>query len=314
MGTPEFAVESLRRLVEGGYNVVGVVTMPDKPMGRHGSVLQASPVKQYAESKGLKVLQPVRLKDEGFVEELRSLRADLQIVVAFRMLPEVVWSMPPLGTFNLHASLLPQYRGAAPINCAVINGDTETGITTFFLQHEIDTGQIIQQVRVPIADTDNVGIVHDKLMMLGGQLVVETVDNILSGTVKAIPQEQFMKENEELRPAPKIFKDTCRMDWSKPLKQVYDFVRGLSPYPAAWTELVQPDGHRLVLKIYEAVKVPAMHALPHGSVHTDGKTFFHVAVEGGYLSLLTLQLAGKKRMGVADFLRGYRLADTYHVE
>ena len=314
MGTPEFAVESLRRLVEGGYNVVGVVTMPDKPMGRHGSVLQASPVKQYAESKGLKVLQPVRLKDEGFVEELRSLRADLQIVVAFRMLPEVVWSMPPLGTFNLHASLLPQYRGAAPINWAVINGDTETGITTFFLQHEIDTGQIIQQVRVPIADTDNVGIVHDKLMMLGGQLVVETVDNILSGTVKAIPQEQFMKENEELRPAPKIFKDTCRMDWSKPLKQVYDFVRGLSPYPAAWTELVQPDGHRLVLKIYEAVKVPAMHALPHGSVHTDGETFFHVAVEGGYLSLLTLQLAGKKRMGVADFLRGYRLADTYHVE
>lgn len=314
MGTPEFAVESLRRLVEGGYNVVGVVTMPDKPMGRHGSVLQASPVKQYAESKGLKVLQPVRLKDEGFVEELRSLRADLQIVVAFRMLPEVVWSMPPLGTFNLHASLLPQYRGAAPINWAVINGDTETGITTFFLQHEIDTGQIIQQVRVPIADTDNVGIVHDKLMMLGGQLVVETVDNILSGTVKAIPQEQFMKENEELRPAPKIFKDTCRMDWSKPLKQVYDFVRGLSPYPAAWTELVQPEGHRLVLKIYEAVKVPAMHALPHGSVHTDGKTFFHVAVEGGYLSLLTLQLAGKKRMGVADFLRGYRLADTYHVE
>ena len=314
MGTPEFAVESLRRLVEGGYNVVGVVTMPDKPMGRHGSVLQASPVKQYAESKGLKVLQPVRLKDEGFVEELRSLRADLQIVVAFRMLPEVVWSMPPLGTFNLHASLLPQYRGAAPINWAVINGDTETGITTFFLQHEIDTGQIIQQVRVPIADMDNVGIVHDKLMMLGGQLVVETVDNILSGTVKAIPQEQFMKENEELRPAPKIFKDTCRMDWSKPLKQVYDFVRGLSPYPAAWTELVQPDGHRLVLKIYEAVKVPAMHALPHGSVHTDGKTFFHVAVEGGYLSLLTLQLAGKKRMGVADFLRGYRLADTYHVE
>jgi len=311
MGTPEFAVESLRRLVEGGYNVVGVVTMPDKPMGRHGSVLQASPVKQYAESKGLKVLQPVRLKDEGFVEELRSLRADLQIVVAFRMLPEVVWSMPPLGT---HASLLPQYRGAAPINWAVINGDTETGITTFFLQHEIDTGQIIQQVRVPIADTDNVGIVHDKLMMLGGQLVVETVDNILSGTVKAIPQEQFMKENEELRPAPKIFKDTCRMDWSKPLKQVYDFVRGLSPYPAAWTELVQPDGHCLVLKIYEAVKVPAMHALPHGSVHTDGKTFFHVAVEGGYLSLLTLQLAGKKRMGVADFLRGYRLADTYHVE
>lgn len=314
MGTPEFAVESLRRLVEGGYHVVGVVTMPDKPMGRHGSVLQASPVKQYAESQGLRVLQPVRLKDESFVEELRSLRADLQIVVAFRMLPEVVWSMPPMGTFNLHASLLPQYRGAAPINWAVINGDTETGITTFFLRHEIDTGEIIQQVRVPIADTDNVGMVHDKLMTLGGQLVVETVDNILAGTVNPIPQERLMQGNEPLRPAPKIFKDTCRMDWSKALKQAYDFVRGLSPYPAAWTELVQPDGHRLILKVYEAAKVPAEHALPSGSVRTDGKSFFHVAVEDGFLSLLTVQLAGKKRMGVADFLRGYRLTDEHHVE
>ncbi len=314
MGTPEFAVESLRRLVEGGYNVVGVVTMPDKPMGRHGSILQASPVKQYAELQGLKVLQPVRLKDEAFVEELRSLQADLQIVVAFRMLPEVVWNMPHLGTFNLHASLLPQYRGAAPINWAVINGDTETGITTFFLQHEIDTGEIIQQVHVPIADTDNVGIVHDKLMALGGQLVVETVDSILAGTVKSIPQEQLMQENKPLRSAPKIFKDTCRMNWSKPLKQTYDFVRGLSPYPAAWTELVQPDERCLVLKIYEAEKVPASHALPCGSVQTDGKSFFHVAVEGGFLSLQTVQLAGKKRMGVADFLRGYRLTNEHHVK
>ena len=189
MGTPDFAVESLRRLVEGGYNIVGVITMPDKPMGRHGSVLQASPVKQYAVSQGLKVLQPEKLKDEAFVNELRALQADLQIVVAFRMLPEVVWNMPKLGTFNLHASLLPQYRGAAPINWAVINGDTETGITTFFLQHEIDTGAIIQQVRVPIADTDNVEVVHDKLMVLGGDLVIETVEAILAGTVKAIPQE-----------------------------------------------------------------------------------------------------------------------------
>ena len=215
MGTPEFAVESLKRLVEGGYNVVAVITMPDKPMGRHGSVLQASPVKQYAVSQGLKVLQPEKLKDEAFVEELRALNADLQIVVAFRMLPEVVWNMPPMGTFNLHASLLPQYRGAAPINWAVMNGDTETGITTFFLKHEIDTGEVIQQVKVPIADTDNVEIVYDKLMMLGGDLVLETVDAILAGTVKSIPQEEMFASETELRPAPKIFKETCRIDWNK---------------------------------------------------------------------------------------------------
>ena len=314
MGTPDFAVESLRCLVEGGYNVVGVVTMPDKPMGRHGSVLQPSPVKVYAQEHGLNILQPERLKDEAFVEALRALKADLQIVVAFRMLPEVVWSMPPMGTFNLHASLLPQYRGAAPINWAVINGDKETGITTFFLKHEIDTGEIIQQVRVPIEETDNVGMVHDKLMMLGGKLVVETVDAILAGTVKTIPQEELTTSGEALRPAPKIFKDTCRIDWNRSLKAVYDFVRGLSPHPAAWTELEQPDGKRLVLKVYEAAKVPATHSLPAGSVHTDGKTYFQVAVEGGYLDLRTLQLAGKKRMGVADFLRGYKLTDEHRMD
>ena len=236
MGTPEFAVESLKRLVEGGYQVVGVITMPDKPMGRHGSVLQPSPVKEYAVSQGLKVLQPEKLKDEAFLDELRALKADLQIVVAFRMLPEVVWNMPRLGTFNLHASLLPQYRGAAPINWAVINGDTETGITTFFLKHEIDTGEIIDQVKVPIADTDNVGIVYDRLMLLGGDLVVKTVDAILAGNVKTTPQEELAKV-DELRPAPKIFKDTCRIDWTKGVKPVYDFIRGLSPYAAAWTEL-----------------------------------------------------------------------------
>ena len=220
MGTPEFAVESLKCLVEGGYNIVGVVTMPDKPMGRHQDVLQPSAVKQYAVEQGLKVLQPVNLKDESFIEELRSLQADLQIVVAFRMLPEVVWNMPPMGTFNLHASLLPQYRGAAPINWAVMNGDTETGITTFFLQHEIDTGEVIQQVRIPIADTDNVGIVHDKLMALGGKLVTETVDNILIGNIRPIPQEKMMT-SEPLRPAPKIFKDTCKINWDQPVKKVY---------------------------------------------------------------------------------------------
>ena len=309
MGTPEFAVESLKRLVEGGYNVVAVITMPDKPMGRHGSVLQASPVKQYAVSQGLKVLQPEKLKDEAFVEELRSLQADLQIVVAFRMLPEVVWNMPPMGTFNLHASLLPQYRGAAPINWAVMNGDTETGITTFFLKHEIDTGEVIQQVKVPIADTDNVEVVYDKLMMLGGDLVLETVDAIINGTVKSIPQEEMFASEAELRPAPKIFKETCRIDWNKGVKGVYDHVRGLSPYPAAWTELCAEEGKPQVLKIYETEKVFAEHHLPVGMVDTDQKTYFRIAVKDGFVNLLSLQLAGKKRMEVGDFLRGYR-----HVE
>lgn len=308
MGTPEFAVESLRRLVEGGYNVVAVITMPDKPMGRHGSILQPSPVKQYAVSQGLKVLQPEKLKDEGFVEELRSLKADLQIVVAFRMLPEVVWNMPRLGTFNLHASLLPQYRGAAPINWAVINGDTETGITTFFLKHEIDTGEIIDQVRVPIADTDNVEMVYDRLMLLGGDLVVNTVDSILAGTVKTIPQEELVKA-EELRPAPKIFKETCRIDWNMGVKKVYDFVRGLSPYPAAWTELCQGEEKPVMLKIYETSKEFCVHSHVPGAIVTDKKSYFKIASSDGYVNILSLQLAGKKRMSVPDFLRGYRHSD-----
>lgn len=313
MGTPEFAVESLKRLVEGGYQVVGVITMPDKPMGRHGSVLQPSPVKQYAVSQGLKVLQPEKLKDENFLTELRDLKADLQIVVAFRMLPEVVWNMPRLGTFNLHASLLPQYRGAAPINWAVINGETETGITTFFLKHEIDTGEIIDQVRVPIADTDNVEIVYDKLMHLGGDLVVKTVDAILEGNVKTIPQEQLAAATE-LRPAPKIFKETCRIDWQAGVKKVYDFVRGLSPYPAAWTELHQGDAAPLALKIFETEKVFAAHNLKLGSIVTDKKTYFQIASTDGFVKVLSLQLAGKKRMEVADFLRGYRHVEDSFVE
>lgn len=310
MGTPDFAVESLRCLVEGGYNVVGVVTGPDKAVGRHGSVLQPTPVKQYAVEHGLRVLQPEKLKDEAFIEELRSLQADLQIVVAFRMLPEVVWAMPRLGTFNLHASLLPQYRGAAPINWAVINGDTETGVTTFFLKHEIDTGAVIRQVRVPISETDCVGDVHDRLMLLGGRVVCETVDAIIDGTAEAIPQEQMI--TEELRPAPKIFKDTCRIEWGRPAKRVYDFIRGLSPYPAAWTSLVSPDGVEMVVKIYEAAIVPApKKGIPYGTIETDGKHYIYVYTADGALSLLTLQLAGKKRMAVEDFLRGFRLAEDY---
>lgn len=313
MGTPEFAVESLKRLVEGGYNIVGVITMPDKPMGRHGSVLQPSPVKQYAVSQGLKVLQPEKLKDEQFLAELRELKADLQIVVAFRMLPEVVWNMPPMGTFNLHASLLPQYRGAAPINWAVINGDTETGITTFFLKHEIDTGEIIDQVRVPIADTDNVEIVYNRLMMLGGDLVLKTVDAILDGNVKTTPQEE-LAQIEELRPAPKIFKETCRIDWTQGVKKVYDFVRGLSPYPAAWTELHQGEQTPVMLKIFETEKQYCSHNYQLGSIDTDKKTYFRIATTDGYLNIRSLQLAGKKRMEVTDFLRGYRFDDSTYVK
>ena len=317
MGTPDFAVEALRQLVEGGYNVVGVITMPDKPAGR-GHKIQYSPVKQYALEQNLPLLQPEKLKDEAFVEALREWKADLQIVVAFRMLPEVVWNMPRLGTFNLHASLLPQYRGAAPINWAVINGDTETGITTFFLKHEIDTGEVIQQVRVPIADADNVEVVHDKLMMLGGKLVLETVDAILNGTVKPIPQEE-MAVVGELRPAPKIFKETCRIDWNQPVKKIYDFIRGLSPYPAAWSELIASEKESVVVKIFEVEKIVKKNDkrcrnsrgrfCKVGSIETDGKKYIKVSVPGGFVSILSLQLPGKKRLKIDELLRGYHLED-----
>jgi methionyl-tRNA formyltransferase len=305
MGTPDFAVESLRCLVEGGYNVVGVITMPDKPAGR-GHKIQYSPVKQYALDHNLPLLQPERLKDEEFLQELRALKADLQIVVAFRMLPEAVWAMPRFGTFNLHASLLPQYRGAAPINWAVINGDTETGITTFFLKHEIDTGEVIQQERVPIAETDNVGNVHDKLMMLGGRLVLETVDAIIAGTVKSIPQEEMTTPEEELRPAPKIFKETCHINWNQPAKRVYDFVRGLSPYPAAWTELQNAAGESVVVKVFETEKITASHNHAAGTQLTDGKKYLRIAVPDGYIDIKALQLPGKKRLHIEELLRGYR--------
>ena len=243
MGTPEFAVESLKRLVEGGYNVVAVVTQPDKPVGRHQDTLQPSQVKQYAVEHGLPVLQPVKMKDPEFVEQLRSYHADLQVVVAFRMLPEVVWAMPQYGTFNVHAALLPQYRGAAPINWAVINGEKETGVTTFFLDHDIDTGRIIMQKRFPIPETANVEYVYDGLMHLGAGLALETIDALIAadGNIGSIPQSKLIGEGAELKPAPKIFKDTCRIDFHQPAKKVYDFIRGLSPYPGAWTEIKKKE-------------------------------------------------------------------------
>ena len=311
MGTPEFAVESLRCLVEGGYNVVGVITMPDKPAGR-GHKIQFSPVKQYALEHDLPLLQPEKLKDESFIEALKAWQADLQIVVAFRMLPEVVWNMPKYGTFNLHASLLPQYRGAAPINWAVMNGDTETGITTFFLKHEIDTGEVIQQVKVPIAETDDVGIVHDKLMMLGGKLVTETVDAIINGTVKSIPQEE-MAVVGELRTAPKIFKDTCRIDWNNTVIKTYNHIRGLSPYPTAWSELHQPDSEEpLPVKIFQTEKIEKPHTYKPGSILTDGKTYLQVAVTDGFISVKSLQLPGKRRLHIEELLRGFKITNDFY--
>lgn len=304
MGTPDFAVGSLRALVEGGYNVVAVVTMPDKPVGRHQSELSQSAVKQYAVAHNIPVLQPEKLKDPDFLKELRSYRADLQVIVAFRMLPEAVWDMPPHGTFNLHASLLPQYRGAAPINWAIINGDTETGVTTFLLDHEIDTGRIIHQARTPISEDDNVETVHDRLRDIGAGVVTQTVDDIIAGNIRPIDQDTLTTDTE-IRHAPKIFKDTCRLAFDLPVKRAFDFVRGMSPYPATWTELVEENGKRTMLKIYATTREETSVAEAPGTVLTDGKTYFKIAFPDGYLALTQLQLAGKKRMTVSDFLRGY---------
>lgn len=307
MGTPEFAEFILRRLVQDQYNIIGVVTMPDKPMGRHGSVLQSSPVKKFAVEQGIPVLQPEKLKDPEFLESLKALNADLQIVVAFRMLPEVVWSMPRMGTFNLHGSLLPQYRGAAPINWAIINGDKETGVTTFFLKHEIDTGDIIHQARIPILPQDNAGTMHDKLMALGADLTVKTLDDIIAGTVKQVSQQSLGES--ELRPAPKIFKDTCRIDWKQPTQKINDFIRGLSPYPAAWTVLHTSSGVDQDFKIFAAEPVPDAPLQQPGTIICDGRKTLTVATADGALRLLEVQIAGKKRMDVCSFLCGASLSD-----
>ncbi len=306
MGTPDFAVESLKILVENNYEVVGVVTMPDKPAGR-GHKIQFSPVKKYALENNLPLLQPEKLKDETFLEQLRALKADLQIVVAFRMLPEVVWNMPPYGTFNLHASLLPQYRGAAPINWAIINGEKETGATTFFLTHEIDTGKIILQKKIPITEADNAGTIHDQLMTMGAGMVKETVDLLMANQVDAIDQSQFFSDETELKPAPKIFKDTCKIDFSKSVDAVYNFIRGLSPYPAAWAELVFPNQEEAIpLKIFEAEREYETHGQPVGTIISDGKKFAKIALKDGYISLKSVQAPGKKRMEIGELLRGMR--------
>lgn len=308
-GTPDFAVESIKRLVEGGYNIVGVVTMPDKIAGRGHKMIQSA-VKQYAVEQGLRLMQPERLKDEAFVEELRSLNAQLHIVIAFRMLPEVVWAMPPLGTFNLHASLLPKYRGAAPINWAVMNGDTTTGVTTFFLKHEIDTGDVIQQKALEIGRTDNVEVIHDKLMLLGADMVLETVDAIIAGTVKPIPQDKMLTAGEEPTPAPKIFAETCRIDWCRTAEQLYNHIRGLSPYPAAWSELVDEQGNTHHVKIFATGEPTGKRGAKPGAITADGKRFI-VDCGDGALEILSLQLAGKRRMPAPDFMRGFNITGCH---
>ena len=300
MGTPEFAVAPLRALVENEYNIVAVITMPDKPAGR-GHKLQYSPVKEYALQAGLPVLQPEKLKDEGFVEELRSYKVDLQIVVAFRMLPEVVWNMPHLGTFNLHASLLPQYRGAAPINWAIINGEKKTGVTTFFLKHDIDTGDMIMQRSLEIGEDENVGSLYDRLMALGTETVLQTMDQILAGTVQPVPQPELPAE--ALRSAPKIFRETCEIDFSKTAQEVHNFVRGLSPYPAAWGKLTIA-GEEKVVKIYAVRPIQQNHHLPYGSLQIEDKKTMRVAVADGFVEILELQLPDKKRMTAQALLNG----------
>jgi methionyl-tRNA formyltransferase len=311
MGTPEFAVESLRALIEeSGHSVAGVVTMPDKPVGKHQSTLQASPVKLYAQSQNLPILQPEKLTDPTFIEQLRSWNADLQIVVAFRMLPKVVWAMPRLGTFNLHASLLPQYRGAAPINHAIINGEGETGVTTFFLTHGMDTGQILFREKIPIADTDNAAIVHDRLMHLGARLVIKTTDAIAENTIQPLPQSA-LATGEVLKTAPKISKETCRIHWDRPVREVYNFIRGLAPSPGAWTELSTPSrSNPLYLKIFETEKIVCPHNLPPGTIVSDGKKQLDISATDGFLRLKNLQQAGKKRMTAEDFLRGMHTQTT----
>ncbi|MDB5284592.1 MAG: methionyl-tRNA formyltransferase [Bacteroidota bacterium] len=299
MGTPEFAVPMLATLLNSEHEVVGVITAPDKPAGRSMSVPTESDVKKYAKDKNLRILQPEKLKNEGFLAELKSLNADLFVVVAFRMLPEVVWTMPPLGTINLHASLLPQFRGAAPINWAIIEGEKETGVTTFFIQHEIDTGKIIFQEKIPIREDENVEELYDELMVLGAKVLRKTVDAIADNNYPQIPQDHIT----EIKHAPKIFKETCKIDWSKNAEQVHNFIRGLSPYPAAFTQL-----NDKVFKIYKASKAESnkVSANP-GKVETDGKTYLHFYCGSGYINVLECQLEGKKKMSVEEFLRGNKV-------
>lgn len=315
MGTPEFAVGTLSSLVENGYNIVAVVTQPDKPVGRHQDTLQPSAVKQYALSKGLPVLQPVKMKDPEFVNTLKSYNADLQVVVAFRMLPEIVWSMPRFGTFNVHAALLPQYRGAAPINWAIINGEKQTGVTTFFLDHDIDTGRIIMQEPFEIKDEYNVEDVYDGLMKLGADIAVKTIDKIIEGegTVDSLPQEEMIPTGTELHPAPKIFKETCQINWNNTAENIHNFVRGLSPYPGTWTNMTAPNGKVTVLKVFKTTitSIPCNGRAVGTIMVYNGNLL--VATNDCWLSLENIQVSGKKRMEAKAFLNGFRDLESYRL-
>ncbi len=304
-GTPEFAASQLEAILKAGYEVAVVVTMPDKPAGR-GRQIQHSDVKKTALEHGLPLLQPEKLKDPLFLEQLASYQANLFVVVAFRMLPAVVWQMPELGTFNLHASLLPQYRGAAPINFAIINGETETGLTTFFLNEEIDMGAVIMREKVGIRPDETAGELHDELMVLGNKLVVETIKKVEQGTVDPLPQEQ-LAEGQTLKPAPKISKEFCNIDWSQDRLTIYNHIRGLSPYPAAHTQLISEMGERIEMKVFSSEMEACHPDMPVGSVVTDNKKFLKVAIKDGFIHLTQVQQAGKKAMPIADFLRGTRL-------
>ena len=310
MGTPDFAVAGLKLLVENEYKIVGVITMPDKPAGR-GRKINESAVKKYAKENKLNILQPEKLKNPEFLKELKELKADLQIVVAFRMLPEIVWSMPRMGTFNLHASLLPQYRGAAPINWAIINGEKKTGVTTFILDKEIDTGKILFQEKVSIGENDNMEDVHDRLMNLGADLILKTVEAIAENNLKPIPQNQIHTKIY-LKPAPKIFKEDCKIDWSLPAEKVRNLIRGLSPYPAAWTEILNSQGKIFSMKIFSA-EIGETTKLASGTILSDGKKEIKIAAAGNFLRILDLQISGKKRMNVPAFLNGFHEINDYKI-
>lgn len=312
MGTPDFAVASLKALVDRGYNIVGVITAPDKPAGR-GKKLAQSAVKKYALQNNLTILQPVKFKNPDFLKELEDLNADLQVVVAFRMLPEVVWNMPRFGTFNLHASLLPNYRGAAPLNWAVINGEAKTGVTTFLLDHKIDTGRILFKREIKIKENDTVGDVHDRLMDVGAELVLQTVDALAEGDVEPIPQGELIKH--EIKPAPKIFKEDCKIDWTQDMETIRNLVRGLSPFPTAWANLVHNKSDRTIqCKLFQVQKVISVETATPGTIDSDDQIYLNVACGDGWLEITDLQLSGKKRMKTDDFLRGFRGIDTYHFE
>jgi methionyl-tRNA formyltransferase len=310
LGTPEFAVGSLDILFKSGYEISAVVTSPDAPSGR-GLKLRPSPVKRYALQHQIPVLQPEKLKNAKFLEELKGFQANLQVVVAFRMLPEVVWAMPELGTFNLHASMLPEYRGAAPINWAIINGETETGVTTFYLKHEIDTGDILFQEKTYIGPEETAGELHDRLMVMGANLVLKTVRAIEHGMVRQMEQDQLIKPGTDLKPAPKIFRQDCQIDWEQPVARVFNFIRGLSPYPGAYTFLKAPDGQITQVKVFLAKTGPPAKTATPGSISTDGKRKLKIACADGWIEILEIQQAGKRRMATYEFLLGFPVTPLF---